>query len=157
VLTAGFCALALPIAGGPEKLVVLMEGESLFNDASGKWLGAAAAPPAHDSLPEEIPWGCPCTAARVLAPSLALAHTHTSMHTHAHTRARAHAYAAITLFEVLLTVLEDNLAPGEPFPSVWSIVPTIITDTLRRDQPASPPPPTHTHTHTAAGVVPTLL
>lgn len=40
--------------------------------------------------------------------------------------------AAITLFEVFKDILEDNSNPLLPFPSVWSSIPTIITETLRQ-------------------------
>ncbi|KAI7841428.1 hypothetical protein COHA_004823 [Chlorella ohadii] len=55
-------------SGGPQRLVTLIEGESLLNDAS-----------------------------------------------------------AITLFEIL----EDNADPSQPFPSVWTSLPTILSDTAR--------------------------
>ena len=58
--------------GGPERLVVLMEGEALLNDAS-----------------------------------------------------------AITLFEVFMHIIEEHINPFDPYPSVWSILPTIITQTLK--------------------------
>lgn len=40
--------------------------------------------------------------------------------------------AAITLFEVFLHLLNDQRShPDEPFPSVWSAIPTIIEDILK--------------------------
>ncbi|KAL6780791.1 hypothetical protein ACKKBF_B11690 [Auxenochlorella protothecoides x Auxenochlorella symbiontica] len=65
-------AAILKQGGGPERLVVLMEGEALLNDAS-----------------------------------------------------------AITLFEVFMHIIEEHINPAEPYPSVWSILPTIITQTLK--------------------------
>ncbi|KDD76916.1 hypothetical protein H632_c68p2, partial [Helicosporidium sp. ATCC 50920] len=65
-------AAILKRGGGPERLVVLMEGEALLNDAS-----------------------------------------------------------AITLFEVFMHVLEEHITPFDPYPSVWSVLPGVILNTLR--------------------------
>ncbi len=39
--------------------------------------------------------------------------------------------SAITLFEVFMHIIEEHINPAEPYPSVWSILPTIITQTLK--------------------------
>lgn len=36
--------------------------------------------------------------------------------------------AAITLFEVFMHILEEHKNPTTPWPSVWSVLPTILKD-----------------------------
>lgn len=39
--------------------------------------------------------------------------------------------SAITLFEVFMHIIEQHISPAMPYPSVWSVLPTIITQTLK--------------------------
>lgn len=114
------CALLAAAGGGPETMVVLMEGEALLNDASAVTMFAAS--------------GCSYGAAKVVALLLAgccsLPLTAAVPGSSRPLKAPA-AAAATGWVQVFMGILEEHQGPGAAMPSVPSQIPTIITQILK--------------------------